>query len=785
MADVPASGVRMAYVPAAAVQIRAIGVGAGGTLVAVADPGFLSVLTQGQIAATQSLVSGVGIAPNDVSAAAANTAVMQAAILTGRCAIGSKLGVCYISDTLMHDSNCFISIGQGTEIRSAGPTRFSMISSANAVWSGSGMPGVAIICASDATAIGTGTIRQATTPARLFYTAPGDVEGGGVDVSAAASGAARFELASANGKKLYVAAVVAALSGASSASVRVGATSGAKPVTYTNTSNTTTVTEAGHDRQPGDAVILFGSGLAANVFVETSVLGTSWTFTDSRGNSSGSGEAFGRVNLQITGRGTINFYSAGGVANRSTQDKNTINLYGLSHWKIDGILLRDGLKYGIMGQCISNYDIDVRGFSDTATTSTATVQINGKARHGRIRCSGKSTDTAIALIAGDYPTQTLLFPNDEGGLDFDDTEIVGSDGSDSNFDGVRLAGAAGVWHRNTRIYNLRHNVRSTTSQIIGVIVDASIYLGTETNIEGLLIDGVFPSKVGTNDCVIVRLQFAGAIKSSGVLIRRVELGYAAEANGSGAISLFGGNVRDITVEDCYHRAPSWQGNLICTNGSAVGTIDCLTIRNNHLRIDNALKNTAWGSNLLIMNNANITYEQVIVDNGTILDVSAGGTKSGVVSIYAGVAKSLSFSNIRVKDALNLCYINAANLGLKITANNILLDYTSSGYCFRLDVPVGEVSLGNIRSATSTLVDLVRIGFSSSVMKVRSNGGMPATPSSGFHVNLAAGTANSPDVNGADLVCDITKLAAVTGNLVKASSTSKVVMYDGAAWTAIA
>lgn len=58
MADVPASGVRMAYVPAAAVQIRAIGIGAGGTLVAVVDPGFLGVLTQAQVATTQVLLSG-------------------------------------------------------------------------------------------------------------------------------------------------------------------------------------------------------------------------------------------------------------------------------------------------------------------------------------------------------------------------------------------------------------------------------------------------------------------------------------------------------------------------------------------------------------------------------------------------------------------------------------------------------------------------------------------------------------------------------------------------------
>ncbi len=56
---------------------------------------------------------------------------------------------------------------------------------------------------------------------------------------------------------------------------------------------------------------------------------------------------------------------------------------------------------------------------------------------------------------------------------------------------------------------------------------------------------------------------------------------------------------------------------------------------------------------------------------------------------------------------------------------------------------------------------------------------------GLGKNVAAGSLNSPDVNGLDMVCDTTKLAAITGNLVKSSATSKVAMYDGAAWTAIA
>ena len=61
MADSPASGVKVAYVPVTAIQIRAIGLGAGGTLTVAVDPGFPLALTQAQISATQSLVVGTGV----------------------------------------------------------------------------------------------------------------------------------------------------------------------------------------------------------------------------------------------------------------------------------------------------------------------------------------------------------------------------------------------------------------------------------------------------------------------------------------------------------------------------------------------------------------------------------------------------------------------------------------------------------------------------------------------------------------------------------------------------
>lgn len=724
----------------------------------------------------------VDLSAAGTAAAPGNTAALQEALYSQRVVTLATAGTCFINDTLFMDSNQRLNIEDGTTIKSAGATRFTMLTTANCCWSGSGMVGVALICASNGTTAGTGTIRQATGPARLFYTAPGDTEGAGVDVSAATSGAGRFELTSANGRKLYVAVVVASLVGATSASVRIGRNTGAVPVTWSRTSNVTTVTETGHVRQPGDAVILFGANFAANVYVEAAVPGVSWTFTDSRSNSSGSGEAFGKIDVNITGRGTLDYSMALGTAVRSVQDTNTVVMLGVSHVRVDPILLLDGYKYGILGQCMSNFDMDVRGDASNGASSTAIIQLNGKVRHGRIRTFGRSTDTAMALIGGDYPTQTLLFPNDIGGLDFDEIEAWGSDGTDSNFEALRIAGAAGVWFRNIRCMDVRHNVRSGTDSIVSVSVDPLIYLGTETNIEGLLIDGVFPSKVGTTNCPVVTLAAAGAVKSSGVVIRRLELAYPVDADGFAAVQIESGNWRDITVENCYQRNATWQGHLVGAVNGVATTVDSLLIRNNHLRIDNTLKNTTWRSSLFFCNNPSFTAERVVIEHGSVIDASAGGTKASASAVAQGVCKVLALSNIKMTNALDLFHYFTSSNACNIQANNITMDGTS--FVIRLDTAPASVSVGNVLALT-TITDVVRIGYSSATVRIRSNGGMPATPSSGFHVNIAAGTSNSPDVNGLDMVCNTAALFAATGNMVKSSATSRVVMYDGTAWTAIA
>lgn len=737
-----------------------------------------------------SVLTGIPSLPTSATeeSATATVNMLQTAMIAGGYLTMTTPGTNYINNTLHFNNDTTIYLGPGVTLRSFGTTRFSMFGNGNASYPSTGMQGVSILCASDGTTVGTGNLRQLTGPARLAYTAPGDTEGATVDVSALTSGAARVELSSANGKKLYVAVVTASLLGAGSVSVRIVGTRGALPVTWSRTSNVTTVTEAGHARLPGHAVVSFGTNFAANIYVETSIPGTSWTFTDSRSNSSGSGEVLGKYNVNITGPGTIDYGMALGTSPRSLgNDRNTIQFLGLSNWSVVGPMIYDGSKYGVSGQACSVYDINVRGYADNASSSTAIVQMNGKCRRGNIKVSGKSTDTTVAFVAGDYPVQTLIFPNDEGGCSFDDHEVRFSDSVDSAFEIVRLVGAASTPIRNTRIYGANHNIKSGSTKIVSVFNDTSVYLGTETLVEGLLIDGIIPSKQGTTQCNIVDLKAAGTTKSSGVVIQNCELGYPIEAIGQGAIVISGGNWADITVRNMYQRAATWQGNVVITTGTC--TIDNLSIKESHIRIDNALKTNTWTSSFYLGNAAGATVQKILIDDCSLTEVSSAGTKSDLFKIQNGVHKVIEVRSCRAKDCLSVGYYLASDATCKINIHDIVADGTAASiFGMRLDTSPAEVIVGGWQTI-GTLVDVVRVSYTTGAsVRMRSMGGMPSTPSSGFHVNVTSAPANAPDVNGYDLVCDTTKIlgaAATIGNLVKSSATSKVVMWDGAAWTAIA
>ena len=284
MADVPASGVRMAYVPAAAVQIRAIGVGAGGTLVAVVDPGFLSTLSQGQIALTQALVSPDGIVFNDTTAAAANAALIYARLLNvGRCVIS---GLVYAS-TIKLPSGSTLEV-TGTLRRADNLSMPLLISEFNAysvaATAVNRSSGVVTVNAGNAPwvvgqqlFVANGQNNRAGSLVPAFF----GVNGTGYIATLASVGAANFTYAQAGAN-----AACSASAQDFVAFIPVKKTIASASITVSGT--VATVAEAAHGRTPGQ-VLYLGSGdnlvagLAGIIEIASCPNLNTWTYTTAAG----------------------------------------------------------------------------------------------------------------------------------------------------------------------------------------------------------------------------------------------------------------------------------------------------------------------------------------------------------------------------------------------------------------------------------------------------------------------------------------------------------------------
>ena len=716
---------------------------------------------------------------NTTAAATANVTAIQAALTAGGLVQITTPGTYYTNDPLFYGPDTRLVLGAGVTIKSNATYGHTLLRMGNADFTGDALAadGVAIICATDGTAVGTGTLTVQSAPARLTWAAPGDTAGSAVNVSAADG---RYSLASANGKNLHVSVARTSLPASGTYSVKVVATRGAVPVTWSRTSNVTTVTESAHTRWPGDCAILFGTNFIGQVYLATKASASTWTFTDSRSNTTGSGEVYGIANVQVMG-GTWDANFATNGATRNSSHRHGILVIGVNRWNME-TQVNDLYKYGVYVQGAAHWWANIGTYSDSASSSTSALSIQGKTYGGQYQCYGRSTDNLTALLCSDYPNQLFLWPGDEGGTHIDQTTIEQLDGDQCKFQLCRLVGAVGQWIRNTTIRNVGGTVDANTTAIIGSIVDTNVVLGTETNIDGLVIDGLSVNKAGTTSCAQVSLSCAGTTPSRGIVLRNIRPAFPAEINGGGAITVQAGNFEDITVQHCSNGQPNWQGVFVTTNGST-GTVERLSIEDVSITVDNALKNTAWRSAIYAGVGSGMVVREVNVTNCSVRDNSAAGSKSYLVNLTAsgGSHGAVNMINNRVKNCQAVLNQAFADSSLKIRAFGINMDGVS--FCCNFDAVAGEIHIGGIWT-TGTINSAVLINFSSATLKIRSLGGMCSTPTNG-HVYIAGGTVNSPDVNGADMVCDTTKLAAVTGNLVKSSATSKVCMYDGAAWTAIA
>jgi hypothetical protein len=719
-------------------------------------------------------------ASQPLASAASNVASWQTAAERGGLIHISTVGQHAINDPILCGGDTEIVLAEGVEIASTAAFRHTLFRTGNADFTGDApaRANISIICASHGTTAGIGQLRELAAPARLAWRAPGDSEGPTVDVSGADG---RYELSSANGSKLYVTVIRTGMLGAGVTPVKVANVTGAVPVTWARASNVTTVTERGHGRRVGDAIILFGTNFVGQAFIETATTDT-YTFTDSRSNNSGAGAVYGVRNFSIRGPGKLNYGAAISISGRNTSQLHAVVLLGVSKVAVDrGLELNDLQKYGVYAQCVHDLVVDIKSYSDTVGSSSAGFQSTGKIRKAKISVTGKATDTLTAASNGDYPTQTFLFPTDEGGLDSIDLEFDGIRGSNSKFELVRLIGATGQWFRNVAIRNVRGAVDASTGSCISTYADPAMLSAGECNMDGLSISDVAVSKIGTTQCSVVLLRAAGATNSRGINIENIGLLFPGEANGDGMIILDSGNFEDVTVRKVFTRN-TFQGQGVLTRNSV--SIQKLTVEDINLVVDNALRNTTWASSCLFVGGTP-TIKTLITRGLTLREVSAGGTKSDTVRILhtGGALSRALLYDTNINGGVSAILFQATDTACRIVALGIGIEGTT--FATRLNSAPAELSIGGCAFSV-TPTDLVRIGYSSATVKIRSLGGiMCPTPSSGKHVNIAAGTANSPDVNGADLLVDIAALAAVRGNLVRDSANGDVKMYNGTAWAAVA
>jgi hypothetical protein len=787
--------------------------------------GIGAELTEAEGSNVKIIVSGAGTSnASDAAAAESNRALLQAALdATGRLNLVTP-GDIWISDTLFIPDAATVFTGARTKIKVQGAVRKSMATTLNAHWTGDAPTpnGVAILGATDQPGqSGIGTVRFAIGPQRLFYTAPGDTEGTAVNVSASAAdplAAIRYELVSANGRRLYVTVAPNFLpAGAASGQVRVHSNAGWRNVTWTRDAATCTVTfPAPHGRSSGDAIGLGGGLGPGQTFIRQVTSDIAFTFDDTRGAGSGTAAIMARGGATFSGTGEWDFGITAGVPAsgtiRSVNDAHAVFAVCANRFSWNDTLIRNPKKYGIYAQVTNHFSCDFPFYADVPVVgyavnyaygnSTAAIQLQGCNNNSIFRATGKSTDTLTAMVSSDYPQQALFLPQDFGRLNTKNTIVNNPVGEDCYLDIVRLAGAVGCSFINTLIDRpYARVVSNTTRAVVSGFCDYALVGNTNTAgecvFEGLTIRGAtydVDDLANTSVCRAIRLKPAGTRASSGIFIDSLGLGSALNTSAAGAIELVGesslavglpGLFTDVTITGTYNREQTtWQGFLCSPVGTI--TIDSLNINRNTLAIknDTIAGRTGWTSGLLLLADANITIESLTVQNNYVSDVSDAGVKAYGVRQVLGTVKVGSVLDNTIKNGNSALSVEGGNTGSKWTiTGGALLGSTTYGGTFASSVD--EVRFGGIALDNATVGAPINIANTTgNPIKVRGMGGMGRVGTNGNHVRVNAG-AVAPDVDGADIRVNTTLIAGVTGNLVKSSATGRTVMFDGAAWTSVA
>lgn len=737
-----------------------------------------SPLTPAAAAAVQA--GAISQAANDTSSASTASSVLQAALALGGDKNLSVNGVVFVSETTLIPSNTRLRLVSGTTLRLTGTYGRTMLRNGNACTSGNLTIGACfVICADAVTPSGTGNIRSIASPARLFYTAPGDSEGTAVDVSGADG---KYTLTSANGQRLYVSVARSFLNAGVSQAVKVvSACDGAVSATWSRNTTTLTINEVGHNRRAGDAVTLFGATVAGLYYIDT-VSGDTWSVADTRGAGSGSCAAFGSRNIEISvDNGALIDYDE---ANRSIvnqcNDTHAVIINSASVVSTPGFRLRSARKYAFYATHVA--DLTSSAFEVPVTKSDG-WHVNGPCRGVRVNgVRGKADDNLTALGNSDFAPYVINWNNDFGSGDVINATIQNVFGANNKTELCRLYSTTGKVFRNIALSDFSGTVDSTTTSVIALSTDTGtpVENAVELNIDGLTVERIAVRRSDGGELYVfsdISTAAATVGKRKNVLLRDITLPdpmgdpsnpVTPGAGKNGAIRV-AGNYDSLTIQRVRSRLniangfEEWKGTVFSTSNGA--NIRSLVIDDVKFANNNTLLPTSLFSAILRLE-PSTTVLNATVQNVDLQEVNATGTKATIVYNNGGTLTNVAVRNVSNLDGDSIVRNSSTGTTTNVTIENAYANNSSTFTVANDATNSMNINLYNIR------------GQFNSLFRTAAGGGTFTFRGAGITATIAAGagmfngtyTGITLNVSGVEFVIDLANVALSRtvnkGNIVK-------------------
>lgn len=626
-----------------------------------------SSFTDAEVLSIQSLMSVGGNVP-----AGSGWRTMQDALNVGFLALAA--GAHTLVEPLLIGAATTVKAVSGVTVTASGTYQHNMLRVGNADYLSSqdSVTGVYVLCADERTSYAEGTLTYTHSGTTLTWQIDGDTAGTPMSIStvADASTGGIFEIPSGTGGSLYVVVVVAAARNSTrTRRVRVEPITGMRPMTWSRTSSVLTVTEAGHARQPGDVVQLWGTN-ARGHFVVASAQPGSWTAVDARSNNSGTGRAFGvnRVSLNIAG-------SVWDAGNGTLTAANTglctmpFLLFCCGGLRFDAPTVTRFAKYAIyLTGCGNTRGRGLR-VTGLASLNNDGLHICGPNIDGEWDgVSGTSGDNLTAVGCCDYASYNIFWP-EQGDIDVSDWTLRNLRGEGAVFELFRIYNANTGKVRNFTVENLSGTVSSTSSAAWTVMSDATASQvdAGNTNIDGLTVRNV--NVVRADGSQMPTYRWLGTGTRRNLRMERVTPLPLGAVAGTVVVQSV---LEDLTITFA-EPANAFAGAAVALN-TATSRVKKLRLEGVRVRGDNAMPVTLGTGSaaqpiLLDLSHASAQVDNLEVSGVVLEDVSSSGNKARLVS-NSGVITKATLNGARTTGTDSWWRQNSgANAATEVSASN--------------------------------------------------------------------------------------------------------------------